>query len=242
MTNHLRIHHSDYHTVTSFLNSSKITLFVSNTHVDPMIGYHPKIICLPLGIRARGHVYNRALSISRRNITKSRLLLINNSGWGDRTMINNLVSKAFNHTVTNTYSQSRKSKKRKQPVDEEEDHLFEVAQSKFVLCPSGLGFDTYRLWETLLLGSIPIVESNAGMDRTYARLPVLVVQDYSQVTPKLLEEMYPCFERYIPEYRYEHLTQSYWLDLVDRAIETASIEHVMENHPKRNPYCYLGMS
>jgi hypothetical protein len=37
-------------------------------------------------------------------------------------------------------------------------HYLDIAQSKFVLCPSGLGFDTYRLWETIILGSIPIVE------------------------------------------------------------------------------------
>lgn len=40
----------------------------------------------------------------------------------------------------------------------ESDHYLQAAQSRFVLCPSGLGFDTYRLWETLLLGAIPIVE------------------------------------------------------------------------------------
>jgi len=33
----------------------------------------------------------------------------------------------------------------------------ELAQYKFVLCPSGNGFDSYRIWETLYVGSIPVV-------------------------------------------------------------------------------------
>ena len=65
----------------------------------------------------------------------------------ERTMINTLISNAFNGTVRNTYDP--KSKR---------DHYRDIAESEFVLCPSGLGFDTYRLWETLILGSIPIVE------------------------------------------------------------------------------------
>ena len=27
-----------------------------------------------------------------------------------------------------------------------------------MLCPSGAGFDSYRLWEALLLGAIPVME------------------------------------------------------------------------------------
>ena len=111
------------------------------------------------------------------------------------------------------------------------------AMAKFVLCPSGLGFDTYRLWETLLLGSVPIVESNAGFDRSYSNLPVLVVRNYSDVTPQLLQRAYPCFLHHARRYNYLHLTEQYWVQAVQRAIRTGSIEHIMEQHPFRNKYC-----
>jgi hypothetical protein len=159
-------------------------------------------------------------------VTKKRLLLINNSGWRERSLINAMVSQAFDGQVKNTYNQQSRA-----------DHYRNLAESIYVLCPSGLGFDTYRLWESLLLGSIPIVESNAGFDRSYANLPVLVVRNYSDVNPKLLRDAYPCFETHVKQYRYQHLTKSYWMALVRLAIETGDIHHVSENHPYRNPYC-----
>ena len=33
-----------------------------------------------------------------------------------------------------------------------------------VLSPPGLGYDTYRYWETLLLGAIPVVYYNQGAE------------------------------------------------------------------------------
>ena len=91
-----------------------------------------------------------------------------------REEINKIVSKNFNHTISNTYKAEkyRQMKVFKSPISNrtvEVDHYLEAAQSKFVLCPSGLGFDTYRLWETLMLGSIPIVESNRQVPNTNTR-------------------------------------------------------------------------
>lgn len=106
-----------------------------------------------------------------------------------------------------------------------------------LLSRTGLGFDTYRLWETLLMGSIPVVESNAGFDRTYSNLPVLVVRNYSDVTPQLLQRAYPCFLRHARDFNYAHLTEGYWMDLVRTAVRTGCIDHVTAQHPFRNKYC-----
>jgi len=87
------------------------------------------------------------------------------------------------------------------------------------------------------MGSIPIVESNAGFDRTYSNLPVLVVRNFSDVTPALLERAYPCFVKHADKFLYIHLTERYWLDLIARAVINGNIDHVTENHPFRNRYC-----
>ena len=152
MTNHLRIHIADYKTVRHFLETEKLLLVVCNTHVDPEIGAHRKIISLPLGIKQRIQLFQRFTEILSRNFTKNKLLTINNSGWGDRTKINAIVSAAFKYTVKNSYRINMAYF----------DHYEETSRSKFMLCPSGLGMDSYRIWESLLLGTIPIVESNAG--------------------------------------------------------------------------------
>lgn len=267
MTNHLLIHGANYDTVQHFLASDKVILIVCNTHVDPYIGAHEKIISLPLGISRKGPIFERALYLARMGVKKKTILQINNSGWGDRAYINRIVSEAFNGSVSNTYKgantdemrvrnagRQRKQMKRNGNVQQPEqrrrlqhiqqsehsplkDHFLETAQAKFVLCPSGLGYDTYRLWETLLMGSIPVVESNAGFDRTYSSLPVLVVRNYSDLTPQLLQRAYPCFVRNAKKFQFHHLTESYWLGMIARAVSTGSIAHVVENHPPKNKFC-----
>ncbi len=164
-----------------------------------------------------------------------------------------MVSKAFNNTVRNTYKVHNKKRLRVAAMNGQDnnenkyhdlgitDHIWEVATSKFVLCPSGLGMDTYRLWETLLLGSIPIVESNAGFDRTYSNLPVLVISHYSKLTPKLLHKAYDCFQRNLASYHYEYLRESYWLKMIRNVLDTGTRETLDRNHPRYNPHCnFLG--
>jgi hypothetical protein len=56
----------------------------------------------------------------------------------------------------------------------------QMAQHKFVLCPRGNGVDTHRLWEALHLGCIPIVKRDPRL-RAFERLPILWVDDWSQV-------------------------------------------------------------
>ena len=292
-----------------------------------------KVLCLPLGVKHKKDIYQtmKFIQKTRKYQQKKKVLVINNSGWGDRTIINAVVSRAFNYTVVNTYRHMKQpgmertnatavsehgyihrkrkvikrqsikfnkelniqnernvvtdssektsglhttafnpigrssSSRRRLVVDKlspllissfhskanqnEESlvspgihisglpHKLETAQARYALCPSGLGFDTYRLWETLLLGTIPIVESNIGFDRTYSTLPVLVVRNFSQVTPKLLYDAYPCFTKHAADWNYAALTMQYWLNLVDMAVDTAGIEHITALHPIRNKYC-----
>ena len=40
------------------------------------------------------------------------------------------------------------------------EYLKELSKYKFSLCPPGNGLDTHRVWESLLVGTIPIVEDN----------------------------------------------------------------------------------
>lgn len=62
----------------------------------------------------------------------------------------------------------------------------ELAKSSdYVVCPQGHGLDTHRLWETLLLGSIPIVKSST-LDEMFETLPVLIVKEWTDINEKLL--------------------------------------------------------
>ncbi len=80
----------------------------------------------------------------------------------------------------------------------------------FSVAPQGNGMDTHRLWEDLILGCIVIVKTSP-LDALYKDLPVVIVQDWSEITPHNLDmwlKMYgDAFTN--PHYR-EKLTHRYW--------------------------------
>ncbi len=59
------------------------------------------------------------------------------------------------------------------------------ARCAFTLSPAGNGLDCHRTWEALLLGSIPVV-LRSPLDDLFAELPVVIVDDWSEVTPARL--------------------------------------------------------
>lgn len=66
-------------------------------------------------------------------------------------------------------------------------YLRELARHRFCVCPRGNGADTHRLWECLYLGVTPIVERSTHVELWEERgVPLLVVDDWSEVTPERL--------------------------------------------------------
>lgn len=81
----------------------------------------------------------------------------------------------------------------------------------FVISPHGGGFDCHRLWEALLLGCIPIVKKSM-IDNLYERLPVLIVDEWSDITETVLINTIEEFKKkhLNNEFAYEKLTLQYW--------------------------------
>lgn len=102
------------------------------------------------------------------------------------------------------------------------------AHHRFVLCPHGDGLDTYRVWEVLALGSIPIVKRST-LDAMYDDLPVVIVNDWTDITePNLQHWMASLHTRKYPTTTVDlgtntlevntKLTMRYWLDKIKRFI------------------------
>ena len=79
----------------------------------------------------------------------------------------------------------------------------------FVLSPSGGGLDCHRTWEALCLGCIPIVKS-MGTNKMYEGLPVLVVNEWRDVTQELLNDVISNFKETV--FNYDKLTLKYWIN------------------------------
>ena len=88
------------------------------------------------------------------------------------------------------------------------EYLLRSAASRFALAPPGLGYDTFRLWEMMTLGTIPIIEKSIGFDRMVYRMPCLTVEDFAVITPELLRDAYSEAVYRAEEFEYNRLTQS----------------------------------
>lgn len=82
-----------------------------------------------------------------------------------------------------------------------------VSGYRFVLSPEGNGPDCFRTWETLMLGAYPVVVTSQ-LDQLYEGLPVLIVDNYTSITPALLDNTYKAFRA--KTWNLEKLYNHYW--------------------------------
>ena len=84
----------------------------------------------------------------------------------------------------------------------------EMRRFRFLVSPHGAGLDSYRTWEALLAGIIPIVKSSP-LDPLYRSLPVLVVRRWEEVTEELLTTTWDMFTEKM-RWDYSPLYTGYW--------------------------------
>jgi hypothetical protein len=100
-------------------------------------------------------------------------------------------------------------------LDGRKRFLREIKKSKFVFCPRGNGIDTHRLWETLYMGSIPIVKYEES-HHLFTDLPILFIKDWNDVSQDFLNEKYN--EIISKNWNMEKLKLSYWLQFINKKI------------------------
>ncbi|MBS0620568.1 MAG: hypothetical protein JSS61_03810 [Verrucomicrobia bacterium] len=90
-------------------------------------------------------------------------------------------------------------------------YLIDVAHHKFVLSPRGHGLDCFRTWETLLMGSFPIVRAST-LDPLFVDLPVLIIENWEEVTEEFLQTKYE--ELAGKDHNWNKLYMPYWIDQI----------------------------
>ena len=88
-------------------------------------------------------------------------------------------------------------------------------QYSFVISPHGHGLDCHRTWEALILGCIVIVKKSV-LDPLYTELPVLIVDEWTDITQELLGSTIEKFKNI--NFNYEKITLKYWKDKIHSEI------------------------
>ena len=186
-----------------FLDDSKIIAWFG-IHPDSL---HPKYHPVPLGIWQHPEYckpkkkWDDFFSFLRKNSEKKSLLYLNfaetNPERPERAIIRAFFSdKPFCKVSSNL------------PY---EVYLSEMAQCKFALSPAGLGPDCYRTWESLLVGTIPIVKKSL-VDPLFEGLPVLIIDTWDDITEEFLNKKY--IEMTQKKYDLRKLYIEYWFSKI----------------------------
>lgn len=93
--------------------------------------------------------------------------------------------------------------------------LHRLLTSKYVLCPHGAGIDTFRFYEAMYLGCIPIVMSCDFYNRL-KDLPILVVDSYEFINQELLYSKYEELNSRFANI--DFLKKSYYINKIEQYI------------------------
>lgn len=88
-----------------------------------------------------------------------------------------------------------------------EETMRQTREHKYVFAPPGNGMCTHRMWEAIYLGAVPIVKRSVHTE-AFEDLPILLVDQWDQVTQELLESTWDDFNK--RQWNMEKATLRYW--------------------------------
>jgi hypothetical protein len=86
------------------------------------------------------------------------------------------------------------------------EYLRRIKQHKFILSPRGNGLDSHRTWEVLKLKRIPVIKREGELEKLYSKMPVLFVNEWSDLNNYNLNDLYKTFSFDEQDY----LEKGYW--------------------------------
>ena len=102
-----------------------------------------------------------------------------------------------------------------------EDFFRKLGRSKFVMCPRGTAPDSFRFYDALYCGAIPIVIKHPMYDQfDHSELPILFLdhqKDYQKITEDFLNEQYSVLSKKIKPH-YQVLDFDYWMEKIKSEI------------------------
>ena len=95
--------------------------------------------------------------------------------------------------------------------------LYNLSQSKFMICPRGNAIDCHRNWEVLYMRRVPIMKRHPYLEVLFGDYPVIFVNDYSEVTEELLIDNEHLYQQ-AQEMDMTSLTLSHFFDRIVKKV------------------------
>jgi hypothetical protein len=104
------------------------------------------------------------------------------------------------------------------------EYLKGISNAYFSVCPTGNGYDSFRFWESLSVGAIPLVVSTPFMESLmehHPELPFIILEKWEDLPSFLHSEIQKVYDMYMNMSNLEILTESYWQKQFDDILETS---------------------
>ena len=180
---------------------------------------HPKVTIMPIGVDYHSYFISNDINEIQQN---DMIYQIQNkmTKWEERPKICYVNSEVS----VNVMSEISKE------VIQYEDDTFDkieiyknMSNCLYVVCPYNYGLDSTRIWEAILMNCIPIVLSSEN-NYFYENLPVLIINNWSDITPELLEDTYHLFQKRY--YNIHILKLEYWKE---RMLSRITLKKIIES-------------
>jgi len=188
------------------------SIYCNNVDFD-----HPVIKFLPMGrdFRARKSFHTHPKDLKRDILAYCNFSL--NTHW-TRKAINLFVQdKPF---IKKENIGNRGNRVKRHWSMSNDDFFLRLHTSKFVVCPRGTAPDSFRFYDTLYSGAIPIVIKHPMYDQfDHSELPILFLdhqKDFQTITEDFLNDQYSILSKKIKPY-YEALDFNYWIEKMKSA-------------------------
>jgi hypothetical protein len=189
----------------AFLDDPKlIRWFGQNCDIKPL---HPKFTPIPIGLanpdckNGKPNIYENLLDQLEHEANAQPRI--------NRLYINFVLSHVARNSLPELFANNKLAEIAKRKPFKE--YLKEMSKYRYVLSPRGYGLDCFRTWEALLMGCIPVVETST-LDPLYEDLPVIIVQNWSDINEDYLEKEYDRIKS--KPFKQEKLFMDYWADLI----------------------------
>jgi hypothetical protein len=101
-------------------------------------------------------------------------------------------------------------------------YIAQLSDYRFVWAPPGNGIDTYRAWEALLAGCIPIILSSPVAPAYRDNLQVIEVDDFKAINASQLDQAWYSTPHDLASWLTPNLFAFHWLHLIYQAAATAA--------------------
>lgn len=208
---------NDQNEFKKFINDDKIIHWYSQNATI----IHPKLTQIPIGLDYHTMANSDHNTGKKTSVMKQEydLINLNKPHLKDRKI---MCYSNFHFLMTTKYGNDRIEAKKLIPKDlvyYEPERITRLeswnkqVEYAFVISPHGNGLDCHRTWEALCLGCIPIVKTSK-LNSLFDNLPVLIVNEWSDITQKLLNTTVDNYINNWDKFDLQKLTLKYWMDKI----------------------------